>query len=252
MADNNLCFGFFGGSYIGNDEKSHLERAIYSVGKLAEALGTNNDLDAIEDGLGFDIQLPEFIGGRRVWQTPKGVISDRHVHYLWVLKQIIDLFPDRKTKIIEIGAGLGLLPYFLDKAGYKDYTSIDLVYAGACQAYFLHKNLPERNIILSGEHINPYRYAYQDSLKLLHSLDFKDINGRFDIMVNMDSFPEMKTEEAIKYFTSDVPVILSINRENYNFRVCDLIKPYRQCVYRKPFILRADSQYFEELYKKYE
>jgi hypothetical protein len=250
MADNNLCFGFFGGSYIGNDEESHRQRALYSIKKLAEALGAKEDFNDIENKLGFKLDMPSFIGGRKVLYTDWGIITDRHVHYLWVLKKIIDLFPDRNTRIIEIGAGLGLLGYFLDRAGYKDYTSIDLAYPSACQSYFLHKNLPDREIILSGEKINPFRYAYKNSLKLLHSTDFKNVKGRWDIMINMDSLPEMKIEEATKYIDSDAPLLLSINRENYNFKVCDIIKPYRQQLYRKPFTLRNDSEYFEELYQR--
>jgi len=104
-------------------------------------------------------------------------------------------------------------------------------------------------MILSGEKINPFDLRYRRSLKLLHSTDFKDIK-RWDIMINMDSLPEMKAEEAIKYINSSVPVLLSINRENYNFRVTDLAQKYRKQLYRKPFILRNDSQYFEELFIK--
>lgn len=250
MADNNLCFGFFGGSYIGNDEISHRDRARYSIKKLAEALGAKEDFNDIEDKLGFKLDMPSFIGGRKVLQTDWGIITDRHVHYLWVMKQIIDLFPDRNTSIIEIGAGLGLLGYFLDRAGYRDYTSIDLAYPSACQTYFLYKNLPDRDIILSGEKENPFLAKYKNSLKLLHSIDFRNIKGHWDIMINMDSLPEMKIEEAIKYIDSDVPILLSINRENYNFRVTDMAQKYRKQLYRKPFTLRNDSQYFEELYQR--
>ncbi len=249
MADNNLCFGFFGGLYIGNDEASHKARAIFSIQKLAVELGVDNDLESIEKELGFKINLPDFIGGRKVLQTERGIISDRHCHYLWVMKQIIDRFPDRKTRIIEVGAGLGLLGYFLDRAGYKDYTTIDLAYANLCQSYFLYKNLPDRDLILSGEKENPFDLKYKDSLKLLHSTDFRDID-RWDIMINMDSLPEMNIEEAIKYISSSVPLLLSINRENYNFHVTDLAQKYRKQLYRKSFILRDDSQYFEELYQK--
>jgi hypothetical protein len=250
MADNNLCFGFFGGSYIGNDEESHRQRALFSIKKLCEALGAKEDFNDVENKLGFELDMPLFVGGRKVLQTDWGIITDRHVHYLWVMKQIIDLFPDRNTSIIEIGAGLGLLGYFLDRTGYKDYTSIDLAYPNACQTYFLYKNLPGREIILSGEKINPYRYAYKNSLKLLHSTDFKNVKGRWDIMINMDSLPEMVFIEAMKYIESDVPLLLSINRENYNFKVCDIAMTCRKQLYRKPFTLRADSQYFEELYQR--
>jgi len=250
MADNNLCFGFFGGSYIGNTDEDHDLRCRYSLKKLSESLGAKEDLSDIEEKLGFRINLPTFVGGRKVVMTNKGILSDRHIHYLWVMKKIIELCPDRNSSIIEIGAGLGLLGYFLDKAGYKDYTTIDLAYPSLAQTYFLYKNLPEREMILSGEVQNPFSLNYKNALKLLHSTDFENYKDRWDIMINMDSLPEMKIEEAIKYINSEVPLLLSINRENYNFRVFDLAPKYRTLIYRKPFVLRNDSAYFEELYQK--
>jgi hypothetical protein len=250
MADNNLCFGFFGGYYIGNTDQDHAWRCKYSLNKLVELLGAKDDLSDIEKKLGFEINLPPFIGGRKVIQTDRGILSDRHIHYLWVLKRIIELCPDRDSAIIEIGAGLGLLGYFLDKAGYKDYTNIDLAYPQLAQTYFLYRNLPEREFILSGEVENPFSADYKNALKLLHSSEFKNIKDRFDIMINMDSLPEMKIDEATKYISSEVPLLLSINRENYNFRVADVAPKYRELIYRRPFVLRNDSEYFEELYKK--
>jgi hypothetical protein len=234
MANTNLCFGFFGGTQEVNTDKSTEDRATKTIIRLLESL------------LGFKIDLPQFIGGRRVLMTPEGIITDRHLHYLWILKRIIELCPDRNNGIIEIGAGLGLLGYFLDKAGYKDYTSIDLAYPGVCQSYFLHKNLPERNIILSGEKKNPF--DDKDSLKLLHSTDFINMpKDRFIIMINIDSLPEMISDEAIKYISSDcASLLLSINQED-NIKVSDLCKPYRSLIYREQFHLR--DGYFEELYR---
>ncbi len=251
MGDNNLCFGFLSGSYAANDDKSHAERAIYSFKKLAEALGTINDFQSIEEAIGFKIKLPKFIGGRKVLQTDRGILSDRHCHYLWVMKRIIELCPDRNSSIIEIGAGIGLLGYFLDCAGYRDYTSIDLAYASVCQTYFLHKNLPERDIILSGDKENPFDLCYKNSLKLLHSTDFNNIaKYRFAIMINMDGLTEMEIEEANKYISSDcAPLLLSINREDNPFKITDISKPFRNQIYRQSFLLRNDGSYIEEIYQ---
>jgi hypothetical protein len=224
MANTNLCFGFFGGTQEVNTDQSTEDRATETMLRLLETL------------LGFNIHLPQFTGGRRVLKTTRGIVTDRHLHYLWILKRIIQLCPDKDSAIIEIGAGLGLLGYYLDKAGYKDYTSIDLATPGACQSYFLSKNLPERNIILSGDDIDD-----RESLKLLHSTDFKNMpKDRFDIMINIDSLPEMIPNEIIKYVSSDcAKLLLSINTS-------DVVSPYRKKLYSIPFRLR--DNYFEELF----
>lgn len=138
----------------------------------------------------------------------------------------------------------------MDKAGYKDYTTIDLAHTNACQTYFLTRNLPNRDIILSGEKENPFDLSYRNSLKLLHSSDFKNIiKDRFDIMINIDGLTEMKIEEANKYVQSDcASFLLSINHEVNSYRVIDIHKPYRILKYRYPFWLREG--YVEELYEQ--
>ena len=263
MANNSLTWGFMGG------HSDHLNvKAIIDLAKAIGVSGIQNPengdkvhpktnvlnlsnseiLQKIEKRIGFDISSPAFIGNRKSTLTDYGIVTDRHCHYLWILKRIIDLCPNRNSSIIEVGAGLGLLGYYLDKAGYKDYTAIDLAYANACQTYFLARNLPERDIIISAEKANPFDLKFKDSLKLLHSTDFKDIpKGRFDLMINIDSLTEMNIEEANKYMKSDcAPLLLSINHEVNEFRVNDISENYRSLKYRYPFWLR--SGYVEELY----
>ena len=259
MANNDLVWGFFGGSNV--------EFTRNTILLLAQAVGAiqidnperdvrldfayqNSDLlRMIESELGFKINFPSFVGNRKTVMTDCGIITERHCYYLWILKRIIELCPDRNSAILEIGAGMGLLGYYLDKAGYKDYTTIDLANAGACQTYFLARNLPERELILSGEWLNATNYYYNNDIKLLHSTDFHDVpQGRFDLMVNMDGLTEMNKEDAIKYVSSDcAPLLLSVNHEINAFRVFDICKPYRKLVYRYPFWTRPG--YVEELYK---
>lgn len=266
MAKNNLVWGFFG-----NLGSRKFDEIIHGLAKGVGACGienpgdngqrlfpkknilnlTNSDiLERIERKIGFKINLPSFIGNRDVdmFETKYGIITDRHCYYLWVLKKIIELCPDRNSSIIEIGAGLGILGYYLDKAGYKDYTIIDLAYTNACQTYFLARNLPERNIIISGDVEDPFDKRHRDSLKILHSTDFKNVpKNRFSIMVNTDSLPEMKIEESTKYIKSNcAPMLLSINHEVNDYSVNEITNPYYSLKYRYPFWLR--DGYVEELY----
>ncbi len=264
MTHNNLIWGIFGGTVPEKNREALI--------RLAEALGVagisnpeggqhgakprtdinllSNDqlLISAEERLPMKVYLPDFTGGRIYSKTDKGIITDRHCHYLWITKRIIELCPDRNSAIIEIGSGLGLLGYFLDKAGYKDYTSIDLAYSNAIQTYFLGRNLPDRNFILSGDVKKPFDRRYKDAIKILHSSDFENVpKNRFAIMINIDSMTEMLIEEARKYVESDcTPIFLSINHEVNNFRVIELQKPPRTLKYRYPFWIRPG--YVEELY----
>ncbi len=263
MANNALVFGFFG---ITNPPLH--TNAIIALAKALGVMGIENPesggkqlckanlkqlsnpelLQKIEENIGFKIYKPDFIGNGNLPVPEYGITTNRHCYYLWILKKIMELCPDRNSGIIEIGAGMGFLGYYLDKAGYKDYTIIDLVRVNACQTYFLARNLPDRDIILSGERENPFDLAYKDSIKTLHSNDFKNIEkNRFSIMINMDSLTEMIIEEANKYIQSDcAPLLLSINHEINDYRVIDIAKPYRKLLYRYPFWLR--DGYVEELY----
>lgn len=265
MANNYLTFGTFGGKgKEGNrDTLKRLAEALGIVGITNPEGGPHgakpqididkfsNDelLNIIIENLPMKVELSQFIGGEITSKTDRGTITNRHCHYLWITKKIIDLYPDRKISVIEIGSGLGLLGYFLDRAGYKDYTSIDLAYANVIQSYFLWRNLPERNFILSGEVKNPFNKKHKNSIKLLHASDFIDVpKNRFDIMVNADSMTEMTIAEAKKYIESDCsPLLLSINHEVNGFRVIEITKNKKKLKYRNHFWLRPG--YVEELYE---
>jgi len=264
MAKNNLTWGFFGGTVSVDNQDSVLKLAtalgVFGVQNLEggknhtpvvnnHSLSCSEILDKIQDKIGFKIQLPKFIGGRDVLMTSYGVITDRHCHYLWVMKRIIELFPDRDTHIVEIGGGLGLLGYYLDACGYKDYTIIDLARTSACQTYFLARNLPHRKLILSGESENPFTIFDCENIKLLHSSDFANIEpNTFDLMVNMDGLTEMTVSEATKYMQSNcAPTLLSVNHEMNDYRVCEISEPNKKLVYRYPFWIR--DGYVEELYQ---
>lgn len=214
-----------------------------------ESMTPDDILDKIQASLSFSIRFPPFSGNcQKGLVTKYGTTANRHIYYLWILKKIIELCPDRSSGIIEIGAGFGVLGYYLNQAGYKDYTTIDLALINACQTYFLGKNLTNRRIITSGEVPDPFSTEHKNAIKLLHSTDFKNVpKNRFAIMINMDGLTEYGVAEATKYVQSDcAPMLLSINHEVNPYRVCELEQPHRRREYRYPFWLRPG--YVEELY----
>lgn len=264
MAHNSLTHGIFGGTVneINKEAVRNLAEAFGVVGisnpesepsgLYPRVFGKNFTesvlLKKIED-TGFRINLPLFIGGRTDLKTEYGIITDRHCHYLWVLKRIMELCPDRNTAIIEIGAGMGILAYYLDKEGYKDYTIIDLAYSNLMQSYFIASNLPERELILSGDAQYPFSLQYKKKIKILHASDFVNVpENRFGLMVNIDGLTEMVMTEAEKYCNSNcAPLLLSINHETNNYRIIEIQKQVKRLVYRYPFWIRKG--YVEELYQ---
>jgi len=210
---------------------------------------SNNDLlRLIEQEIGFNISFPPFIGGRTETTSHHyGVYSNRHIDYLWVIKRIMELCPDRNSRILEIGAGIGLLGYYLSKNGYNDYTLIDIARTNVCQAYFLYKNLPERDITLSHEVENPFDEIYNHNIRVLHTTDFSKVpKDRYDLMVNIDGLTEFPIESATNYVNSNcVNMLLSINHEANPFRVTKICQ--KKLLYRYPYWLR--DGYVEELYK---
>lgn len=271
MAGNTLVTGFFGFTDNRDMDPVIISDTLFRLAVAVGVRGLQNPeggyhhqpvvnsikltdselLTEIEKETGFKIHLPQFVGGKDIVRTDRGIITTRIVYYMWVLKRIMELCPARDSAIIEVGAGLGILGYYLSKAGYKDYTAIDLANANACQAYFLARNLPEREIIFSNSAEDPLSPGYRNCLKILHVNDFEGIpKNRFAIMVNMDGMTEMNKGDAIRYIGDDCsPLLLSINHEMNDFRVIDIIyRGGKKLVYRYPFWLR--DGYVEELYKK--
>lgn len=260
MCQTPLCAGFVGtgggveiiklAEALGIFTVANVETGAPSTSTISK-MSLDQVLDKVQTLLPFQIHFPPFSGNCiQGLNTKYGTTSNRHIFYLWVLKRIMELCPDRSSSIIEIGAGFGVLGYYLHNAGYLDYTTIDLALVNACQTYFLNRNLPDRKIIISGEVENPFDPIHKDSIKLLHSTDFVSIpTNRFSIMVNMDGLTEYGISEASKYVQSDcAPILLSINNESNAYRVCEIPQPNRKMQYRYRFWIR--DGYVEELYVK--
>lgn len=238
-----------GVSGITNPENNAFHNTRIPSRRNVDGLGADDILDQIQNVLPFDIRFPEFHGGsKRSTKTKFGMFGDRHIHYLWLVKKVLELCPERSSRIIEVGAGFGVLGYYLSKAGYYDYTTIDLSLINAIQTYYLHQNLPDRDIIMSGEVKDPFDMKFREAIKLLHCTDFDSVpSGRFDLMVNMDGLTEYGVEQATKYVQSDcAKMLLSINHEVHPYRICEIPQPKRKMAYRYLFWTRPG--YVEELY----
>jgi hypothetical protein len=169
-------------------------------------------LDLIEDKAGVRIAAPAFQGGLWALETRRGLLSARDFMAFYVARRIHDLVADRDARICEIGGGLGNLMFYLRTAGYRRLFLVDLPTIAALQAYFLAKNLGADALALAGEQAT-------SAVTLACPADFPQ--GRYDLVVNVDSFPEMATavaEDYLRKIRDSAHLFLSINQEALSAR----------------------------------
>lgn len=264
MDKNDMTYGFYGSA-----PEEHIK---YILNLLAQSIGSsgiNNSeggqitsffsienksvdeiLNQIQIDIGFNFTFPKFIGGFSGIQTLRGILTPRDCHYLYLAKKVVELCPDRNSKILEIGAGMGLLGFYLDNLGYRNFSIVDLPKVNAVQTYFLSFNLPHRKLILTDEVENPFSEKYNEFIKILHYKEFnKASKNSFDLIINIDSLTEMCIEDAQNYLNLDCSkLFLSINHEGNSYRVFDIKKKNLKLKSRHLFGVRKG--YVEELYER--
>ena len=156
------------------------------------------------------------------------------------------------TKILEIGGGYGCVARFAYLQGFRNYTIVDLPYVNAIQAAFLSAAIGESEVSCYGENAAP--------IKIRPCTQKDSLEDKYDLVINMDSLPEINADEAISYLEkikSSAKFFLSINQEAKKLHkktiaqhsVPDLIEKVGgfKRVYRYPYWL--EEGYAEELYE---
>lgn len=189
-----------------------------SVDKYIEMLEYNND--------NCDLSAPKYQGYHFGLQSEKhGLYSDRDIMSLGVAIRIAERYWNNKDiSIIEIGAGVGHLAYYLYKLGFKNLTLVEIPTVAITTKYFLDTNLDNHGIKI----ISPQEFT-----------------GKADLIVNVDGLTEYNlnvAKEYVKKISENSKHFLSINREIDPFKVCDITPMNR--VTRVPFWLRRG--YVEE------
>lgn len=196
-------------------------------------------LDALDEAFGFRIEFPNPFAGEVGLRTSRGVASYRCFQSLYQGWRIARLAPG--GAVLEIGGGLGRTAFYAGRMGVGDYTIIDLPLTGVAQAYFLHR--VGVAVVLWGE-------ARAGGVRILPPSAFFDGSGRFDLVLNADSFTEMGQNTARDYFDEAARRtgrLLSINHEYNSHRVLDLVRahPAAARATREPYWLRRG--YVEEV-----
>lgn len=201
------------------------------------------DLLALLDGkLGVRVDFPNPFPNEVGLRSSRGIASYRAIHSIYQAKRLKDLTKRyQRPRVLEIGGGLGRTAYYARKFGILDYTIVDIPMTAVAQAYFLSRSLGPGEVALVGESLS------RDTVKILSPPEFFVSNQYYDVVINVDSLPELGQQQAIDCISAiraRSAVFLSINHELLPTLVRDLC-PLSQM--RMPYWMRRG--YVEEIYE---
>ena len=189
-------------------------------------LATRRDTEGVLNALRVSrppFSIPNPFPNEHGLASSLGVISYRvpqALYQAWRVQQLVEHVSN--PSVLEIGAGLGRTAHYAHELGIKDYTIVDIPITATAQAYFLGRTLGAVNVLLDGE-------APTDTSKKLRIISpqtFLSEDKQYDLIVNVDSLPEMDIGVASAYWNKikgSTSTFLSINHEANAFRVHDLI-----------------------------
>jgi hypothetical protein len=199
-------------------------------------------LEQLDKAFGFKIDFPNPFAGEIGIRTSRGIVSYRAAQALFQAYRTRQLVGDpAKANVMEIGAGLGRTAYYALRMGIGRYTIIDIPMTNVAQGYYLSRVLGDDNVSLYGE---PGK-----RLRVLPPVCFRELDEKFDLIVNVDSLTEMAESTAFDYVYGAQRLtrqFLSINHEHNVFTVHSLYRIiYGVKAWRSPYWLRRG--YVEEL-----
>ena len=162
----------------------------------------------IEERLGFSLEMP-LVGNPPVFRLNGVSTSADMVRHAYVIHRFRQLGLNPDDSIVEIGGGFGSLALLAHRAGFRDYTIIDLPYVGAIQTFFLGTALGAGEVSGYGEPEKRIRLLPPPTIEAI-------ADGSIALVVNMDSLPEIGQPEAstfIREIGRISRLFLSINQE---------------------------------------
>lgn len=215
----------------------------------------------IEARTGLPLHVPDICGGLFGLAAGGGVVHVRSTTAVYAALRIQRALRDREgrpleqSRVCEIGPGIGLVAFMLGRLGARELTLVDLPELNAMQAYFLAQALPNHPLALFAEPAPP-----SPALRIMPDFEFlSGSTGRFDLIFNQDSLPELDLETVRRYLDL-IPrgcrLLLSFNQETRvpvgtppGAAFLPALLPDSQqvrCLERSPSWLRAG--YVEELF----
>jgi hypothetical protein len=204
-------------------------------------------IDRLDTAFGVGIEFPNPYPLENGVATRRGVASYRSVHALYQALRARQLLQELEVpRVLEIGAGLGRGAFYALRFGPMRYDIVDLPFTMLSQGYFLMSTLGADKVRLAEE---PY-LTTPGCVNLLLPDEFLNGEQRYDLVINVDSFPEINRRIAQQYWNKIENCsnsFLSINHEYNELTVRELYKgsPRVQSVTRHPSWMRRG--YVEEL-----
>ena len=200
-------------------------------------------IDEIERETGVVLNFPNPFPNELGLPSKRGIISFRAVQSVyqgWRVAQFARGNPD--FAVLEIGAGLGRTTYFASLFGVKNYTIVDIPLTNAAQGYFLGRVMGDEHVALGDE-------ANKRNLRIVPSADLENLDGTYNLIVNVDSLTEMPPDVAQRYWNFARKAgctVLSINHEANSHTVRELYKyEIGARAFRYPYPMRRG--YVEEI-----
>lgn len=169
---------------------------------------------AVEARLGLDVVPPNVDGALLKLRTPRGLFGERDLNAIFTAHLLTRLLRDTAhPRLCEIGAGGGRTAYWSHRLGLRALTIVDLPDVNVVQGYYLLRNLPADHVTLYGEPVRP-----DPIVRILPAGALASAGaGRFDLVLNQDSFPEMApvvVRDYLAWIRTSAERLLSINHES--------------------------------------
>lgn len=174
-------------------------------------LSVDNLLDKLFAHCNIELTPPQNVGMLFGIKSKYGVYAIKDMHAIGLALMIKDKFKGKdlsKLRVCEIGGGVGQFAYYMNKIGFTDYSIVDIPSISISQMYFLETNIGK------------------DKVKLLSPDEF---DGDYDIIINVDSMPEMPEDIAESYIEKIAEkgkYFVSVNQERLKFTVNDLCEQH--------------------------
>ena len=133
---------------------------------------------------------------------------------MYIAWRLAEKYPDKTgIRIAEIGAGAGLVAYYAWQFGFRDYSIFDLPTVNIVQSWLLGQSLREAPLYLAD---SPTPFG-QPGIRVLPPEFLGQAPENFwDIVVNIDSIPEIAPDIVAKYLAtihSRTRMLYSYNHE---------------------------------------
>lgn len=174
------------------------------------------ELDAlfarIEERIGADLTPPRQAGDLFGVSLVKGIFSDRHfdgIYGAWRAHRIARDFGFATPALLEIGGGSGHLAYYARQMGCSRFAIIDLPPVLVPQYILLATAFGAERV--------DFGHRTEPGIALVNAFDAgTDQFDDWDVVINIDSMPEMAPADAGRYLDRIRPggLFLSINQES--------------------------------------